>query len=44
MGDDEMIVKKYWAKRTPTGRILYEYEGYFLLGFIPLYIYRNGLK
>lgn len=34
-----MIVKKVWRKYFPRGALrYYEYCGYFLFGFIPLYI------
>ena len=35
-----MIVYKTWTKRKNGGLLKYHYEGWFLLGFIPLYIHR----
>ena len=32
-----MIIKKTWTKHNGV-RPIYEYTGYFLLGFIPLFI------
>lgn len=38
-----MIVRKYWMRRVRDGRGgAYYYEGWFLLGFIPLYVHRSG--
>lgn len=37
-----MIVRKTWTKpRFEGGFYLYEYEGWFLFGFIPVYIVRR---
>jgi hypothetical protein len=36
-----MIVKKAWKKYV-RGKGMYFYEGYFLFGFLPLWIVRNG--
>ena len=33
-----MIIKKTWCKKGTYGRILKEYEGWFLFGIIPLYV------
>ena len=33
-----MLVKKTWSKKGSYGVILAYYEGWFLFGFIPLYI------
>ena len=38
-----MLVRKTWVKRWwPSGLCKYRYTGYFLFGFIPLYISREG--
>ena len=37
-----MIVYKQWRKSWFSGLKHYEYEGWFLLGFIPLYVRRHG--
>ena len=39
-----MIVRKFWAKRNIIGGMVYQYEGWFLLGIFPLYISRIGIK
>jgi hypothetical protein len=39
-----MIVYKQWRKYTRIGNVMYEYEGWFLLGVIPLFISRLGWK
>lgn len=39
-----MIVRKWWVTRNIVGGAVYQYEGWFLLGFIPLYIRRDGVK
>ena len=36
-----MIVRKEWYTEM-AGLRWYEYEGWFLFGFIPLYIRRHG--
>ena len=33
-----MLVKKIWSKKGNYGVILADYEGWFLFGFVPLYI------
>ena len=37
-----MIVRKNWRKASRFGLKVYEYEGWFLFGFIPLYVRRYG--
>jgi hypothetical protein len=37
-----MIVRKTWQKRSQGGLVQYEYDGWFLFGFIPLYVRRYG--
>lgn len=39
-----MIVRKTWAKRNIIGGVVFQYEGWFLLGIIPLYIHRHGTR
>ncbi len=36
-----MIVRKKWRKILVPGVSSYDYEGWFLFGFIPLYISRD---
>lgn len=38
-----MIIYRDWIKikRIPGGKVIRYYYGYFLLGFIPLYIHRT---
>lgn len=36
-----MIVRKKWRKVITPGVCSYDYEGWFLFGFIPLYIRRE---
>lgn len=38
---DLMLIKKTWDKYNRKYRIRYHYEGYFLFGFIPIYISRT---
>jgi hypothetical protein len=38
-----MIVYKTWKERTRDGTLVYQWVGYFLLGFIPLYLKRYSL-
>ena len=37
-----MIVKKYWRKWNRGGGGYTDWKGYFLFGFIPLYIEQIG--
>ena len=37
-----MIVMKYWRKWNKRGASHTDWKGYFLLGFIPLYIKQIG--
>jgi hypothetical protein len=37
-----MIVYRKWMHKTQTGRYLYR-DGYFLFGFIPLYIHMDNI-
>ena len=37
-----MIVKRKWTRRLNGGLTVYRYTGYFLFGFIPLYIERGS--
>jgi hypothetical protein len=37
-----MIVYKRWQKRLKGGSIVEQWEGWFLFGFIPLYIRQRG--
>ena len=43
-----MIVYKQWKKKMFSGQAFadrrWEYEGWFLLGFIPLYVKRIGIR
>lgn len=39
-----MIVRKHWQAKSIGGRIIYEYEGWFLFGFMPLYVHLVGYK
>ena len=36
-----MIYKKSWTKYTAIGVVRARYTGWFLLGFIPIYIVRE---
>lgn len=36
-----MLIKKTWYKYNWKYHIEYHYEGYFLFGFIPIYISRT---
>lgn len=36
-----MIVKREWTKRRYSGLVIHHYTGWFLLGFLPLYIVRE---
>ena len=36
-----MLIKKTWNKYDWKHHIEYHYEGYFLFGFIPIYISRT---
>ena len=36
-----MLIKKTWEKYSRKYRTMYYYVGYFLFGFIPIYISRN---
>lgn len=38
-----MIYKKTWTKSTTYGIIRMRYTGWFLFGFIPIYIVRERL-
>ena len=38
---DFMLIKKTWNKYNRKPLIRYYYEGYFLFGFIPIYISRT---
>ena len=38
-----MIVKRTWTKSNSIW-VKYEYTGYFLLGFIPLFISRETIR
>lgn len=35
-----MIMRKFWITRNALGGVKYRYEGWFLFGFIPLYLVR----
>lgn len=37
-----MIVRKQWVTRYHGGLVKYHYDGWFLFGFIPLFISRKG--
>jgi hypothetical protein len=37
-----MIVYKQWKKTDRLGLRTYQYEGWFLFGFMPLYVRRLG--
>jgi hypothetical protein len=39
-----MIVYKTWTERRSGGLIRYHWEGWFLFGFIPLYLKRGEVK
>ena len=36
-----MLIKKTWEKYSRRYSMTYYYVGYFLFGFIPIYISRN---
>ena len=38
---DSMLIKKTWSKYNLKHRTTYYYVGYFLFGFIPIYISRT---
>ena len=35
-----MIYRKTWGSKPVMGMVKYQYEGWFLFGFIPLYVRR----
>ena len=39
-----MIAYKRWTKRAKGGLVFYIYEGWFLFGFIPLFIKRTEVS
>ena len=39
-----MLMRKSWRTYDKCGICKYEYWGYFLLGFIPLYIERRRIN
>lgn len=36
-----MLIKRTWTKYSMKARTNYYYKGYFLLGFIPIFIARD---
>ena len=38
-----MLMRKTWKKRWGSGFTKYIYTGYFLFGFIPVYISREAV-
>lgn len=39
-----MIYRKHWHRSTRTAfPVTYEFDGWFLLGFLPLYIHRKRI-
>jgi hypothetical protein len=39
-GGEKVVVYKTWVRRSKMGLRVYRYEGWFVLGFIPVYIRR----
>ncbi len=39
-----MISRREWQKKNRQGSIIYQYDGWFLLWIIPLYIRRHGMR
>lgn len=38
-----MIYHKTWYRATPLRTTTYQFDGWFLLGFIPLYVTRKRI-
>lgn len=38
-----MLIKRIWTRYNRKARMNYYYKGYFLLGFIPIFISRDTM-